>query len=84
MVTFNGQVYLLMQYVGYSYMEARPEGCLEDKKAELKLAYKEQASTRPIQNMLYCGGAFLDAMRSGQPLNGLGLEAKLVPRDRSL
>ena len=33
--------------------------------------------------MLYCGGALLQvgAMRSGQPLKELGLEAKLVPRD---
>jgi hypothetical protein len=36
--------------------------------------------------MLYCGGALLDAMRSGhwQSLKALGLENKLVPREKSL
>ena len=34
--------------------------------------------------MLYCGGALLEAMRSGQSLRALGLETKLVPREKSL
>jgi hypothetical protein len=35
----NGQVFLLMEYRGYQYLEARPESWLEDKKGELRLAY---------------------------------------------
>ena len=80
----NGQVYLLMEYLGYAYLEARPEVWLDDKKTELRLNYKEHATDRPNQSMLYCGGALLDAMRSGRDLKGLGLETKLVPRERSL
>jgi hypothetical protein len=26
----NGQIYLLMEYLGYQYLEARPESWLED------------------------------------------------------
>ena len=52
------------------YLEARPESWLEDKKGELRLAYKEHATARPNQNMLYCAGALFDAM---QPMEGLGL-----------
>ena len=63
----NAQVVLLVEYMGYVYLEARPESWLGDKKGELRLAYKEHATARPSQNMLYCGGALLDAMRSGQP-----------------
>ena len=48
------------------------------------MAYKEHATARPNQSMLYCGGALLGAMRSGQLLKGLGLDAKLVPREGSL
>jgi hypothetical protein len=62
----NGQVYLLMEYLGYQYLEARPESWLEDKKGELKLAFKAHATVRPHKDMLYCGGALLEAMRSGQ------------------
>ena len=74
----NGQVFLLMEYLGYPYLEARPESLLEDKKSKLRLAHKEHATARPNQSMLYCAGALLDAMRSGQSLKVLGLEAKLV------
>ena len=80
----NGQVFLLMEYLGYQYLEARPNTWLEDKKAELRLAYKEHATVRPNHDMLYCGGALLDAMRSGQDLKALGLETKLVPREKGL
>jgi hypothetical protein len=80
----NGQVFLLMEYLGYPYLEARPNTWLEDKKAELRLAYKEHATVRPNHDMLYCGGALLDAMRSGQDLKALGLETKLVPREKGL
>ncbi len=67
------------------YLEARPESWLEDKKGELRLAYKAHASTvRLHKGMLYCGGALLEAMRSGQSLKALGLESKLVPRERSM
>ena len=44
------------------YLEARPESWLEDKKGELRLAYKEHATARPNQNMLYCAGALFDAI----------------------
>ena len=80
----NGQVFLLMEYLGYQYLEARPNTWLEDKKAELRLAYKEHATVRSNHDMLYCGGALLDAMRSGQDLKALGLETKLVPREKGL
>ena len=79
----SGQMFLLMEYLGYPYLEARPESWLEDK-GELRLAYKAHATTRPDTSMLYCGGALLDAMRMGQPLKGLGLENKLLPREKSL
>jgi hypothetical protein len=65
-------------------MAPRPESWLEDKKGELRLAYKAHATARPHRGMLYCGGALLEAMRSGQSLRELGLENKLVPRERSL
>ena len=80
----NGQVYLLIEYLGYRYLEARPESWLEDKKGELRLAYKAHATARLHKGMLYCGGALLEAMRSGQSLKTLGLETKLVPPEKSL
>jgi hypothetical protein len=84
----NGQTYLLMEYLGYQYLEARPESWLEDKKGELRLAYKAPrhatSTARLHKDMLYCGGALLEAMRSGRSLKELGLENKLVPRERSL
>ena len=63
------------------YLEARPESWLEDKKGELRLAYKEHATARPNQNMLYCAGALFDAMRSGAAFSRRGWdpETKLVP-----
>jgi hypothetical protein len=64
----NGQVYLLMEYLGYKYLEARPESWLEDKKGELRLAFKAHATVRPHKGVLYCGGALLEAMRSGAPV----------------
>ena len=85
MRTENGQALLVMEYLGYRYLEARPtrNTWLEDKKAELRLSYKEHATERSTHDMLYCGGALLDAMRrSGQDLKALGLETKLVPRER--
>ena len=56
-----------MYYLGYQYLEARPEleSWLEDKKGELRLAFKAHATVRPHKDMLYCGGALLEAMRSG-------------------
>jgi len=80
----NGQVFLLMEYLGYRFLEARPNTWLEDKKGELSLAYKDHATERSNRDMLYCGGALLDAMRSGRDLKELGLETKLVPRERGL
>ena len=66
-------------YLGYQYLEARPESWLEDKQGELRLAFKAHATVRPHKDRLYCGGALLEAMRSGQSLNlkALGLETKL-------
>ena len=52
----NGQFYLLIEYLGYRYLEARPESWLEDKKGELRLAYKAHATVRLHKGMLYCGG----------------------------
>ena len=63
----NGRIVLLMEYLGYPYLEARPESWLEDR-GELRLAYKAHATARPDTSMLYSGGALLDAMRTGQPL----------------
>jgi hypothetical protein len=80
----TGQIYLLMEYLGYKYLEARPESWLEDKKGELRLAFKAHATARPHKDMLYCGGALLEAMRVGQSLRELGLETKLVPREKPL
>ena len=68
----NGQIYLLMEYLGYQYLEARPESWLEDKKGELRLAFRAHATVRRHKDMLYCGGALLEAMRSGQSLKALG------------
>ena len=55
-----------MEYLGYQYLEARPESWLEDKNGELRLAFKAHATVRPHKGMLYCGpggGALLEAMR---------------------
>ena len=80
----NGQVFLLVEYLGYRFLEGRPNTWLEDKKGELSLAYKDHATERSTHDMLYCGGALLDAMRSGQDLKALGLETKLVTRKRGM
>ncbi len=48
----SGQIYLLTEYLGYQYLEARPESWLEDKKGELRLAYKAHATVRPHKGML--------------------------------
>jgi hypothetical protein len=48
----NGQIYLLMEYLGYQYLEARPESWLDDKKGELRLAFKAHATVRPHKDML--------------------------------
>ena len=51
---------------------------MEDKKAELRLAYKEHALTRTSQSLLYCAAAILDAADQDQPLKDLGLLTKLI------
>ena len=63
------------------YLEARPESWLEDKKGELRLAYKEHATARPNQNMLYCAGALFDAM---QPWRDWDCPETKVPRGVSV
>ncbi len=51
----NGQFYLLIEYLGYRYLEARPESWLEDKKGELRLAYKAHVTVRLHKGMLFFG-----------------------------
>ena len=51
---------------------------MEDKQAELRLAYKEHAVTRTSQSLLYCASAILDAAAQERPFKDLGLLTKLV------
>ena len=76
----DGTLYLLLECLGYRYLEIRLESWLVDKNSELKRAYREHANTRSSLSMLYCAGAILDATSSwqGQSLKELGLETKLV------
>ena len=62
----DGQFYLLLEYLGYRYLEVRLENRLVDRNSELKRAYREHANTRSSISMLYCAGAILDAMWHGQ------------------
>ena len=59
----DGTFYLLLEYLGYRYLEIRLESWLVDKNSELKRAYREHANTRSSLSMLYCAGAILDAIR---------------------
>ena len=80
----DGTFYLLLEYLGYRYLEVRLESWLVDKNSELKKAYREHANTRSSLSLLYCAGAILDAMWHGQSLTELGLETKLVHQDAKL
>ena len=80
----DGKFYLLLEYLGYRYLEVRLENRLVDKNSELKRAYREHANTRSSLSLLYCAGAILDAMWHGQSLKELGLETKLVHQDARL
>jgi hypothetical protein len=59
--------------------EVRLTTLVEDKKAELRLAYKEHALTRTGQSLLYCASAILDAAAQDQLFKDLGLLTKLHP-----
>ena len=80
----DGKFYLLLEYLGYRYLEIRLDSCLVDKNSELKRAYREHANTRSSLSMLYCAGAILDAMWHGRSLQELGMEIKLVHQDARL
>ncbi len=80
----DGKFYLLLEYLGYRYLEIRLDSCLVDKNSELKRAYREHANTRSSLSMLYCAGAILDAMWHGRSLKELGMEIKLVHQDARL
>ena len=56
---------------------------MEDKKAELRLAYKEHALTRTTQSLLYCASAILDAAAQDEPFKDLGLLTKLIHPERT-
>jgi hypothetical protein len=83
----DGKFHLLLEYLGYRYLEVRLECRLVDKNSELKRAYTEHADTRSSLSMLYCAGAILDAMWHGRSLKELGLpvpvpvDIKLVHQD---
>ncbi len=68
----EGRFYFVLEYLGYRLWEVRLTSLVEDKKAELRLAYKEHALTRTSQRLLYCASAILDAAAQERPL-GLGL-----------
>jgi len=80
----DGKFYLLLEYLGYRYLEVRLESRLVDRNSELKRAYREHANTRSSISMLYCAGAILDAMWHGQSLKELGMNLKLVHQDARL
>ena len=50
----EGRFYFVLDYLGYRLWEVRLTTLVEDKKAELRLAYKEHALTRTTQSLLYC------------------------------
>jgi hypothetical protein len=70
----DGKFYLLLEYLGYRYLEARLESRLVDRNSELRRAYREHANTRTSISMLYFAGAILDAMWHGQSLKELGMD----------
>jgi hypothetical protein len=70
----DGKLYLLLEYLGYRYLEVRLESRLVDRNSELRRAYREHANTRSSLSMLYCAGAILDAMWHGQSLKELGMD----------
>jgi hypothetical protein len=73
----EGRFCFVLEYLGYRLWEVRLATLLEDKKAELRLAYKEHALTRTSQSLLYCASAILDAAAQEQPFKDLGLLTKL-------
>jgi hypothetical protein len=76
----DGKFYLLLEYLGYRYLEVRLESRLVDRNSELKRAYREHANTRSSLSMLYCAGAILDAMWHGQSLKELVELVSELPR----
>ncbi len=80
----DGKFYLLLEYLGYRYLEVRLESRLVDRNSELKRAYREHANTRSSLSMLYCARAILDAMWHSQSLKELGMDLKLVHQDARL
>ncbi len=80
----DGKFYLLLEYLGYRYLEIRLESRLVDRSSELKRAYREHANTRSSLSMLYCAGAILGAMWHGQSLKELGMDLKLVHQDANV
>ena len=80
----GGTFYLLLEYLGYRYLEIKLESLLVDKNAELRRAYREHANTRSSTSMLYCAGAILEAMWHEQSLKDLGMDIKLVHQDARL
>ncbi len=68
----GGAFYLLLEYLGYRYLEIKLESLPVDKNAELRRAYREHANTRSSTSMLHCAGAILEAMWHEQSLKDLG------------
>ena len=79
----EGRFYFVLEYLGYRLWEVRLTSLVEDKKAELRLAYKEHALTRTSQSLLYCAAAILDAADQDQPFKDLGLLTKLIHPERT-
>jgi hypothetical protein len=71
----GGKFYLLLEYLGYRYLEFKLESLLVDENSELKRAYREHANTRSSLSimMLYCAGAILEARWHEQSLRDLGM-----------
>jgi hypothetical protein len=79
----EGRFYFVLEYLGYRLWEVRLTTLVEDKKAELKLAYKEHALTRTTQSLLYCALAILDAAAQDKPFKDLGLLTKIIHPERT-
>jgi hypothetical protein len=79
----EGRFYFVLDYLGYRLWEVRLTTLVEDKKAELRLAYKEHALTRTTQSLLYCASAILDAAAQDEPFKDLGLLTKLIHPERT-
>jgi hypothetical protein len=76
----------VLEYLGYRLWEGRLTSPVEDKKAELRLAYKEHALTRAHrpESPLYCASAILETAAQEHPFKDLGLLTKLVHPEQTV